>query len=361
MTNPFKLFNKIIVLLIFSCLILPTIVNARTSLYIQHNLVSDGSVAADHVDPHLVNPWGMAFGPVSSAWVANNGTGTATIYDGHGSPVPLVVTIPAAHPGMTGTPVGAVFNNTNKWVISSNGKSAPASFIFVTEDGTISAWSFEVDPSNAIIAVNNSSSGAVYKGLTIGANGKKILLYVTNFNAGTIETYDDQFQPVSLPEAFHDTTLPAGYAPFGIQNVNGDIYVTYGKQDSSKHDAVNGPGFGIVNAFDSNGKLLRRIATGGRLNAPWAIAVTPTSFGSVSNRLLVGNFGDGRINIFDLNKSRSYGQLQGLDGKPISIDGLWSLGFGNGVMDQSASALFFTAGLSGESHGLFGTIRPNER
>lgn len=329
------------------------------NLYIQHNLVSDGFVPADHVDVNLINPWGLAFGTTTPAWVADNGSGVSTIYNGLGSPLPLKVTIPAAPKvGGKGTPTGVIFNNTTGWVVTKNGKSASAFFIFVTEDGTISGWSPAVDSTNAIIAVDNSTLGAVYKGLTRGADGKNALLYVTNFNSGKIEVYDSSFHPVTLSGHFIDPHLPAGYAPFGIQNINGDIYVTYGKQDATKHDAVNGKGLGIVNVFDASGNFLKRVATGGVLNAPWAVALTPAGFGKFSNRLVIGNFGDGKINVFDLATCHFQGHIHGSNGKSLTIDGLWSLAFGNGFNNQRTNVLYFTAGPADETHGIYGSITP---
>lgn len=331
---------------------------AGQTLYQQHNLASDGFVEADHIDPHLINPWGIAFGPTSPAWVANNGTGTSSIFDGEGNASSLVVTIPASPTvGGIGKPTGIVSNNTTGWPVSSNGKSGPAIFIFATEDGTISGWAPSVNATNAIIAVDNSTNGANYKGLTRGANGEKTLLYAANFFSGKVDVFDNQFHPVTLTGTFTDPYLPAGYAPYGIQNINGDIYVTFAKQDDAKHDAVNGKGLGIVDVFDANGHFLRRIATGGALNAPWGIALAPASFGSFGSHLLIGNFGDGKINAYDTVRNQFRGQLHGPDGHSISIEGLWGLSFGDGSVNQPTNVLYFTAGPVDETHGVYGTIK----
>lgn len=335
----------------------PTTVTITTLPYQVHYLVSDGNIAADHTDTNLVNPWGLAFGVTNPVWVANNGSGTSTIYDGQGNILPLVVTVPSANPSVLGTPTGMVFNNTTGFVITSNGKSAAAAFIFATEDGTISGWAPSVNQTSAIIAVDNSATNAVYKGLARGADGKNAFLYATNFYNGTVDIFDSQFKPVNIPGAFVDPSLPQGYAPFGIQNINGDIYVTYAKQDATKHDEVKGEGLGAVDVFDAKGRFIKHLAVGGKLNAPWGVALAPASFGNFSNHLLVGNFGDGKINGYNLGTNAFVGQLTDARGKVISLDGLWGIAFGNGFNNQPTDTLFFTAGPSDEAHGLYGTIQ----
>lgn len=343
----------------------PTIVMAdidmgsNKGLYQQHNLVSDGSVVSDHTDPNLTNPWGIAFGVTNPVWVANNASGTSTLYDGLGNLIPLVVTIPPAPSvGGVGTPTGIVFNNTANWMITSNGQTAAAAFIFASEDGTISGWAPSVNRTMAILAVDNSASGAIYKGLTSGANGTAAFLYAANFASGKIDVFDNAFKPVMLQNGFVDPNLPPGYAPFNVQNLQGNIYVSYAKKDA-KNNPIRGKGLGIVNVFDANGKFIRRIATGGGLNAPWGLVFTPANFGKFSNVLLVGNFGDGKINAFDLDSHiRSLGQLRGANGKVLSIDGLWALSFGNGFNNQPTDVLFFTAGPNNETNGIYGKITP---
>jgi uncharacterized protein (TIGR03118 family) len=352
-------------LVIFACVLaltqLPVPLRAASNFYQQHNLVSDGSVTADHTDPNLVNAWGIAFNPNAVVWIADNGTGKATLYDGTGALQALVVTVPLPT-GVSGasTPTGIVFNSSSDFVVKKGSASGAASFIFATEDGTVSGWNPTVDPTNAILMVDNSASGAVYKGITLAGNGTAHFLYATNFHNGTVDVFDSSFHPASLSGSFSDPTIPVGFAPFGIQNFNGDIYVTYAKQDADKHDDVKGKGFGFVNVFDSNGNLIRRVASKGKLNAPWGLAKAPAGFGKFSNRLLVGNFGDGKINAFDVATGRAVGTLQVSQGKDLSIEGLWGLSFGNGVRDQPTDTLFFTAGPNQEADGLYGFIEPVE-
>jgi uncharacterized protein (TIGR03118 family) len=333
--------------------------HAAGNFYQQHNLVSDGATPADHIDPNLVNAWGIVFNPNTFVWVADNGTGVATLYDGAGLPQSLVVTIPPP-PTSAGpsAPTGIVFNGSSDFVVTKGVVSSASVFIFATEDGTISGWAPSVDAKNGILMVDNSGSGAVYKGLALAANGTGHFLYATNFRKATIDVFDASFNKVTLSGSFADPDIPDGFAPFGIRNIDGDIYVTYAKQDAAKHDDVKGRGLGFVNVFDSNGNLIRRVASKGKLNAPWGLAMASAGFGKFSNRLLVGNFGDGRINAFDVATGRSAGNLQESQGKDLKIDGLWGLSFGNGLKDQPTDVLFFTAGPNKETHGLYGFIEP---
>jgi uncharacterized protein (TIGR03118 family) len=321
---------------------------ASAQVYNQHNLVSDGAVSADLVDPDLVNAWGLAATATSPWWVADNGTGKSTLYNGNtGAKVALVVSVP-------GAPTGTVSNSGTAFVIPSHGT---ARFIFDSEDGTISAWS---GGTQAFVVVNNSASGAVYKGLAIAYTPAGGFLYATNFHAGRVDMFDANFAPVASP-GFRDPTLPAGYAPFGIQNINGVIYVTYALQNATAHDDVPGQGHGYVNAFDAAGNFLVRVASRGQLNSPWGLAMAPLNFGKFSGDLLVGNFGDGRIHAFDPGDigKRGFeprGSLRSAHGRPIEIDGLWGLAFGNGFSAGPTNTLFFTAGPFEEQHGLFGTL-----
>ena len=334
--------------------------HAASSFYQQpHNLVSDGATPADHIDPNLVNTWGIAFNPNTFVWVANNGTGVATLYDGAGLSQSLVVTIPpplnSAGPS---APTGIVFNSSSDFVVNKGVVSSASVFIFATEDGTISGWAPSVDANNAILMVDNSGAGAVYKGLALAANGTAHFLYATDFHNAKIDVFDTSFNKVTLSGSFADPDIPDFFAPFGIRNIDGNIYVTYARQDADKHDDVKGAGLGFVNVFDSDGNLIRRVATRGKLNAPWGLAMAPAGFGKFSNRLLVGNFGDGRINAFDVATGKSVGTLQVSPGKAVIIDGLWGLSFGNGLKNQPTDVLFFTAGPYKESHGLYGFIEP---
>jgi len=327
--------------------------------YQQTNLVSDLPVMAPVVDPYLVNPWGIAFTPTSPFWIADNGIGLSTLYDGNGQKKALIVTAPppAGSPaGTTAAPTGVIFNTTHDFAVAQNGKSASAVFLFATEDGTISGWAPTVNGTNAILAVDNSGAGAVYKGLAIADSHGASLLYAANFRSGMIDVFDGTFTPATTPGGFVDPRLPAGFAPFDIKLIDGRLIVTYAKQDAAKHDDVKGPGLGFVDVFSTDGYLLRRLVSRGPLNAPWWLALAPAGFGAFSHDLLVGNFGDGRISAFDLHTGEFRGQLKDAHHQPISIDGLWGLTFGNGGQAGSPSTLFFTAGIQDEAHGLFGSL-----
>ena len=327
--------------------------------YQQRNLVSDGTIMAEHTDPNLVNGWGVAFNPLGFVWVANNGTGTSTLYDGDGNVQSLVVSIPAPGIATGGTPTGIVFNATNGFNVTAGGKTGVAKFIFVTEDGIVAGWAPTVDGTHAITVMDNSATtGAVYKGVALSAGGNGPLLYVTDFHNNAIDVFDGNFAPVTPASAtaFTDHSLPKGFAPFGIQAIGGDIYVTYAEQDSDKHDEVDGRGLGFVDVYDPNGVLLRRLASRGALNGPWGVAQAPAGFGAFSNAILVGNFGDGHINAFDPVFGFWLGQLRGSNHQPIQIDGLWGMAFGNGFADQPVNTLFFASGPGAESHGLYGRL-----
>ena len=315
--------------------------------YMQHNLVSDGAVPAPVTDAALVNPWGLAASSTSPWWVSDNGTGKSTLYNGNtGAKVALTVNVP-------GAPTGIVFNGGSGFVIPSHGT---ARFLFASEDGTISGWS---SGTNAFVVVDNSASGAVYKGLAIAHAIAGDFLYAANFHAGTVDVFDSNFHPV--PGGFLDPTIPSRYAPFGIQNLGGTIYVTYAEQDAAGHDDVPGVGHGYVNAFDMAGNFLRRVASQGTLNSPWGLAWAPASFGRFGGELLVGNFGDGYIHAYDPRldehgEFRHRGPLRSTKGRAITIPGLWGLAFGNGASAGPTDTLFFTAGPFDEQHGLFGTL-----
>ncbi|XXF80603.1 TIGR03118 family protein [Myxococcaceae bacterium GXIMD 01537] len=329
----------------------------QVNAYAQRNLVSDGTIEAEHTDPNLVNSWGIAFNPFGVMWVADNGTGVSTLYDGNGVPQSLVVTIPAP-PGDAGkgAPTGIVFNGSDGFVVSKGMATGPSRFLFATEQGTIAGWSPGVDLTNAILAVNNSGTDAIYKGLALAGTGTGLFLYATDFHNGKVDVFDSKFAPARLAGSFEDPTIPRGYAPFGIQNIGGSIYVTYAKQDADREDDVTGRGFGFVNVFDPEGRLIRRVVSRGKLNAPWGLALAPASFGKFSNNLLVGNFGDGTINAYDLETGAFEGTLHRPDGSTLRIDGLWGLSFGNGVSQQPTDTLFFASGPDDEEHGLYGRL-----
>jgi len=326
--------------------------------YAVTKLVSDQAGVAAHQDANLVNAWGIAFNPFGFVWVSDAETGKSTLYDGAGVPQSLVVTIPPAAGGTTGSPTGIVFNGANTFLVTAAANSF-ARFIFATEDGVIAGWAPTVNATNAILVKDNSARGAQYKGLALSAGGNGQLLYATDFHNGKIDVWDSGFNPVSLPAgAFTDPKIPAGFAPFGIQSINGNLYVTYAKQDADRHDDVAGKGLGYVDVFDPNGNLIDRIVSKGPLNAPWGLALAPAGFGEFAGALLVGNFGDGRINAFDLMTGKHLGELKSDKGKPIEIEGLWGLAFGNGFNGQPVNTLFFTAGPGDEEHGLYGRIDP---
>jgi len=359
---PRRLLASVIVLPLLLLLALPAAALAQSSqgFYQQTNLVSDLTGLAQFTDSNLVNFWGLVHGPTTPWWVADNGTGVSTLYTGQGVKVPLTVTIPVptgSPAGTTAAPTGVIFNGNGGFNVSENGTSFSSVFIFDTEDGTISGWNPGfADKSHAVLAVDRSNvgKGAVYKGLAIGSNSSGTFIFATNFRFGTVEMFDSNFK---LVRSFTDHRLPQSYAPFGIQNIGGNLYVTFAKQNAAKHDDVAGAGHGFVDVFDTNGNLISRLIARGSLNSPWGLALAPANFGQFSNDLLVGNFGDGHINVFDPNTGAALGSLQNSGGVPIQIDGLWSLQFGNDAAAGASNELFFTAGIDGEAHGLFGDIQ----
>ena len=350
--NAGKIFTRIATV---SCLLLMLCAVINAQHYQQTNLVSDVPGLAQFPDPDLVNPWGLAASSASPWWVADNGTGLSTLYKGDGTKQGLVVTV-ATPPGDTdpATPTGIVFNGSSDFTLTDDTTSA-ARFIFVTEDGTISGWR---SGTQSILKVNNSGL-AIYKGVTIAQGGGANLLYVANFFTGSVDVFDTNYAPVTLAAgAFTDPTLPEGFAPFNVQNINGNVYVAFAKQDEEKEDEVAGRKLGYVDVFDGNGNLLQRIEHGPWMNAPWGLAMAPADFGKSSNMLLVGMFGSGQIATFDPVTGDFEGLLRDRHGKPIQIDGLWALQFGNGGSAGPTNTLFFTAGIDDEAHGLFGTVTP---
>jgi uncharacterized protein (TIGR03118 family) len=328
------------------------------SIYLQQNLVSDLSGMAPVTDSALVNPWGLVSTSASPWWVADNGTGLSTLYSGAGVKQGLVVTIPLPNGTPPAAPTGVIANTdaSNTDFVASNTKST---FIFDTEDGTIVGWQ---GPNTPVQKVDNSGSGAVYKGLAQGTNSSGTFLFAANFNSGDIDVFNASWTQVSLAGDFTDQNLPTGYAPFDIQLINGKLYVTYALQDSAKHDDVAGPGHGFVDVFSTDGAFLQRLVSGGQLNSPWGLALAPATFGTFAGDLLVGNFGDGTIDAYDPNTGTFEGKLTDASNNPITIQGLWGLAFGNGASAGSTGTLYFTAGIPGpspgqvEDHGLFGDI-----
>jgi len=317
-----------------------------------HNLVSDAATSGAATDGTLVNGWGLSAGPTTPWWVSNNGTNSSTLYNGSGVKQALTVAVP-------GGPTGTVFNGSAAdFVISQNGKTGAARFLFATEAGTILGWSPAVNGATAIPGVDRSATGAVYKGLTT-ANDR---LYATDFHNNRVDVFDASFNPVATA-TFKDQKIPKGYAPFGIQALAGSIFVTYANQDAAQHDDVAGNGFGYVDQYTPDGQLVARVASGGRTNAPpnapWGLALAPSSFGVFSGDILIGNFGNGRVSAYQDRGGGKWvfkGQLRHGDQTIVTIDGLWAIAFGNGAAGGPATTLYFAAGPGGEAHGLFGSV-----
>jgi uncharacterized protein (TIGR03118 family) len=329
---------------------------AHAASYKSTFLTADQSGIAPFTDPNLINPWGISFSPTGPFWVSDNNSGKSTLYDGSGTPQSLIVTIPPASGTGTGVPTGTVYNATTGFVVKKGTKSGIASFLFDSEDGVITGWSPSVDATNAIIAVDASPNGTVYKGMELAVNGGSTFLYTCDFFNAQILVYDSTFKPVTPSGNFMDPNLPSGYAPHNIRNINGRLYVAYAKQNATKTDAVPGRGFGFVSVFDVNGNFLKRLVTMGPMNAPWGLALAPSTFGTFANQLLIGNLGDGKITAVDRNTGALKGQLKDSTGKTIALPGLWGLQFGNGGSGGSKSVLYFTSGPGGYGHGRFGSI-----
>jgi len=352
--------------------------SAPPNNYLVHNLVSDLANTADHQDPNLVNPWGLGFGP-TPFWVGNNGKGTAALYDGIGTVIPLVVAIPQAGDSGTDGPVtGVMFNafasNSSAFDVQAG---MPALFIFCSEDGVISGWNEAVSGTKASILFDNSKSGAVYTGCVVGGTAAAPYLFAANFHAGTVDVYDGNlnlnpapYNQSSLPEpysgssSFSNPAIPAGFAPFNVQNIDGTLFVTYAEQDAQKYASVGGPGNGYVAMFNLDGSLIANLVSQGPLNSPWGMAIAPANFGPFAGALLVGNFTDGKINAYNATSGAWLGTLNDGAGNPIAIPGLWSLDFGGGAQGEDPGTLYITAGIGGgpnndpvQSHGLLASIQ----
>jgi uncharacterized protein (TIGR03118 family) len=328
------------------------------NLYHLHKLISDTGKGHTAVDPNLVNGWGLTAGPMTPWWVADNGTDKSSLYTGTGTVLGLVVDVP-------GGPTGTVFNtSTTDFAITGGGKTGVSRFLFATEGGQILGWNPAVPgitiPSTQAF-VGATTPDAVYKGLAIGTSNGKTYLYAADFHHGRVDVFDGAFTLKTWANAFIDPNLPSNYAPFGIQNLNGMIFVTYAKQDAAKHDEIAGEGRGFVSVFATDGTFLGRVASRDELNAPWGLAWAPADFGRFSGDLLVGNFGDGRITAFAWTKNgwRERGQLKGSNHRTIKIDGLWGIGFGNGNASGPTNTLYVVAGPKNETHGFFGSITAN--
>jgi len=334
------------------------------------SLVADhAGTSATTTDPNLVNPWGIVIAPNKPVWTANNGTQTSTLYDGNGKMIALVVVkLPSSQTNGNFSPTGIVFNGTNnEFVVSAGGKSGAASFIYSGEAGMIAGWSTGVDPNNAIVAYTDNG-GAAYTGLALANNGTADFLYATDFRNNKIDVFDVTFakQPAAgFP--FTDPQVPAGYAPFGIQAIqNGSggtwqLYVTYAQQAESGSSANNvGAGLGLIDIYDAAGKLVKRlVSTGAQLNAPWGVALAPKDFGSLSNMLLVGNLGDGKINAFDPSSGAFVAAVAEGTGAAFSVPGLWGIAFGNDAENQPHNTLFYAAGTNDYMNGEYGRIDVN--
>ena len=315
------------------------------------NLEGDIPGVAEITDSNVINPWGIALSPSGTIFVADNGAGVATAYFQNGTPAPnfsnpLVITIPSSATNSDGAnPTGTVWNTTSVFKVSNGTNSLPAKLIFVSEDGMISGWNPNLNNTQAFQAVDNGASGAVYKGATVGVANSQNYLYVTNFHSGHVETYNGSFV-LQAGFPFTDPNLPAGYAPFGIRNFGGPIFVTYAKiNPSNPGDDLAGPGLGFVDVYNTKGQFLRRLVSQGRLNAPWGLEI-------VNGQLWVGNFGDGRINVYSPSTGSFAGTPRDVFGIPLDFDGLWGLLLTNG-------GLYFNAGIADEDHGMFGVIFSN--
>jgi uncharacterized protein (TIGR03118 family) len=337
-------------LAVAAALAAPAVAQAH-SAYRQTNLVSDQPGVAQVMDPNLVNAWGLAAGPTTPLWVADNGTSVATIYPGAvgGVPIsiaPLVVAIPAQDP------TGQVFNPTMGFKQDVAGTPTPSLFIFSTETGSIAAWA----PGTTTAVTKWTTPGAIFKGLALArVHGRGPMLFASDFGNNAVDVFNNTFHPVNTHGGFRDPNLPHGFAPFGIQAIGGKLYVSYAKQGTPP-DEVDAPHLGYVDVYRPNGKLIRRLVSRGALNAPWGLAQAPRHFGAFSGALLVGNFGDGHIHAYDIHSGHMMGTLKRPGGAPVFIDGLWGLRFGNGVTG-ARNALLFSAGPDGESHGLLGELR----
>jgi uncharacterized protein (TIGR03118 family) len=342
------------VALAMAALVLGTAVARSGSVpgtYSVHYLNSDVPGLAANTDPDLVNGWGIAAPTTGPWWVADNGTDKSTLYNAAGVKQGLVVNV------TNGVPTGMVFNGDGGFVLAG---TASARFIWASESGTISGWNPAVDPNHSVVKVHDPT--AVFKGLALATAATGPQLYATDFANGRVDVFSSTWGPGVATGGFTDPNLPSGYAPFGIANVNGMVVVTFAKQEAGSTDEQHHQGFGVVDAFDTNGDLISRVATHGQLNAPWGIAMAPAGFGPFAGDLLIGNFGDGQINAYAPQADGSWeraGALRDSSGRQISIDGLWGIGFGNNAAAGPATTLYFAAGPNDENDGLFGSITAN--
>jgi uncharacterized protein (TIGR03118 family) len=334
-----------------------TSASAATVAFKQTNLVSDGSAQANTIDANLKNPWGLAQGPSTPFWVANQVTNTSTLYDADGVPqpagTPLVVSVPQVRPDPQG-PTGLVFNGTSDFVVTKAPNSGPAAFIFVGLDGSISGWNPTVDPTNAITAVNDSDR-SIFTGATLANSGGSNRLYIANGLAGTVDVKGPDFQPVTPSGTFTDPATPQGLVPFNVRELGGKIYVTYAVPGEEADEEEEGSG--SVSVYDTEGNLLKHLTDGGHLASPWGLALAPQGFGDFGGALLVGNFNEeGHINAFNPDTGEFLGTVSDVNGQPLENDELWSLQFGTGGGGSSPNTLYLTAGINDEAGGLFAKI-----
>ena len=337
-------------------------------------LVSDkvGVVATTTtIDANLSNPWGLAIAPGLPFWIADNNSNLSTLYSGMGTNETGAITganevgiaIPASAAGVPANPTGQVYNGAGGFLISTSAGMEPALFMFDGEGGTIAAWAKD-SGATAVTAyddgVANGANHAVYKGLALGTVNGSSFLYATDLHNNKVDVFDTNFaEPANMQGKFIDPAIPAGFVPFGIVTLNGQLYVSYTMQDAAKHDEATGAGLGYVDIFDFSGNFVSRFASAGVLNAPWGMAIAPAGFGSLAGDLLIGNFGDGTINVFAPNGTAlatSMGPLTVTNGGTLAVPGLWALVFGNGDADKPATTLFYTAGFSDQTDGVFGSI-----
>lgn len=321
-------------------------------VYEQTNLLSDLTYVAPNVDLDLVNPWGIAYGPDTPFWIANTGSATSSVVDGRGDLVgPRKIETQAA-------PTGIVHNPTIGFDIQSGSARGPSTFLYATAQGMILGWSQHVDPERTVVAVDHSASGSSYTGLAMARLGYRSLLYAADFGEGEIDVFDAEFMSADglVDDPFVDPSMPSNYAPFGISTIGNRLYVTYARQGAEGGEELPGPGAGYIDEFAPSGRLVRRLHSRGELNAPWAVVRAPSSFGVFGDALLVGNFGDGRILALDPDDGTLLGMLEDQRGEPIVIEGLWGMVFGNDRMAGRSDALYFTAGIEQERHGLYGRV-----
>lgn len=334
---------------------------APVVLYQRVNLTSDlvgyidGAGATSKVVQALVNPWGITSSPTGPFWVADNGSGTTQILDTAGNPRAAAIKIPPVGGASVSSPTGIVYSGGSSFVISNGAASGAADFLFVTEEGAIEGWTPTI-PATAVVAVDRSSTpNTIYTGLAIASNSNGTFLYAANFGSGKIDVFNTSFQLVGSTS---DPTMAQGYMPFGVQAINGSIYVTYAKPNSTGKGPAPGAGAGYVDVFSTTGSFVRRLISNGPLNAPWGIALAPSAFGTRSGKLLIANFGDGTINAFDPSSGAFAGPLlDGTSASPITIPGLWGIEFGNGGTGGALNTLYFTAGVDNQKDGLFGFIQ----